>query len=318
LGHITKQASKITGIKEGLPLISAGSDKGCETLGAGCFEGLPLISAGSDKGCETLGAGCFNEKYGSISLGSTVTIQTTTKRYLEVVRFIPPYPAVIPGQYNPEIQIFRGYWMISWFKKEFALKETQQAKELNISPEELLNKRLEEIPPGSHGLMLQPYWGADVKMPEAKGSIIGFGDVHTRIHIYRAIIEGINYALREGIEKIEKKSGIKMEKMIISGGGSQSDAICQITADMLNRPVYRVQTYETSGLGAAIAGFVGLGIFDSFEEGVKEMVYYKDKFEPNKENIEIYSELYYKVYKKMYPKLRTIYKDIREITNYPR
>ena len=296
LGHITKQASKITGIKEG----------------------LPLISAGSDKGCETLGAGCFNEKYGSISLGSTVTIQTTTKRYLEVVRFIPPYPAVIPGQYNPEIQIFRGYWMISWFKKEFALKETQQAKELNISPEELLNKRLEEIPPGSHGLMLQPYWGADVKMPEAKGSIIGFGDVHTRIHIYRAIIEGINYALREGIEKIEKKSGIKMEKMIISGGGSQSDAICQITADMLNRPVYRVQTYETSGLGAAIAGFVGLGIFDSFEEGVKEMVYYKDKFEPNKENIEIYSELYYKVYKKMYPKLRTIYKDIREITNYPR
>jgi len=295
LGRITKEASLATGIEEG----------------------LPLISAGSDKGCETLGTGCFNEKQGSISLGSTATIQTTTNKYFEPTRFLPPYPSVIPNYYNPEIEIFRGYWMISWFKNEFALKETQEAKEMNILPEKLLNQRLKEIPPGSHGLMLQPYWGAELKMPEAKGSIIGFGDVHTRIHVYRSIIEGINYALREGIEKIEKKSGVEMEKILISGGGSQSDAICQITADMLNRPVHRVQTYETSGLGAAIAGFVGLNVYDTFENAVKEMVHYKDVFQPNKENVEIYSKLYNRVYKKMYSSLRKIYKEIREITNYP-
>ena len=103
---------------------------------------------------------------------------------------------------------------------------------------------------------------------------------------------------------------------MLSGDGSQSDAICQITADMLNRPVHRVQTYETSGLGAAVAGFVDLNVYDTFEIAVKEMVHYKDVFQPNEKNFEIYSKLYNRVYKKMYSSLRTIYKKIREITNY--
>lgn len=292
LGNINKEISEVTGIKEG----------------------IPVIAAGSDKGCETLGTGCFDLKKGNISLGSAVTIQTTADRYFEIYKFTPPYPAVIPGCYNPEVMILRGYWMISWFKNEFAMKEVQEAKKLNVSPESLLNKRLGEIPPGSHGLLLQPYWGAEIKDPEAKGAIIGFSDVHTRVHIYRAIIEGINYALLEGIERIEKKSKVKIEEITVSGGGSQSDAICQITADMLNRPVCRAQTYETSGLGAAIVGFVGIGIYKSYEEAVNEMVHYKDVFKPNKENVEIYSNLYERVYKKLYPRLKKLYKEIIDIT----
>jgi len=73
-------------------------------------------------------------------------------------------------------------------------------------------------------------------MPEAKGAMIGFGDVHTRAHMYRAIIEGIGYDLLQGVEQIEHKSGKKATRVMVSGGGSQSDAICQITADMFNRP----------------------------------------------------------------------------------
>ena len=74
--------------------------------------------------------------------------------------------------------------------------------------------------------MLQPYWSPGVRQPgpEAKGSIIGFGDVHTRSHIYRAILEGLAYALREGKEKIEKRSGVKIRKLRVAGGGPQSDA----------------------------------------------------------------------------------------------
>ena len=40
-------------------------------------------------------------------------------------------------------------------------------------PEDLLNQRLREIPPGCDGLVLQPYWGAGIKNPEARGAIIG-------------------------------------------------------------------------------------------------------------------------------------------------
>ena len=65
--------------------------------------------------------------------------------------------------------------------------------------EDLLNQRLKEIPPGCQGLVFQPYFTPGVSMPNAKGSVIGFSDFHTRIHIYRAIIEGINFALMEGM-----------------------------------------------------------------------------------------------------------------------
>lgn len=295
IGEISKEVSELTGIKEG----------------------VKIIASGSDKGCETLGVGCLDTEAASISFGTTATIQTTSSYYFEPIQFMPSYPAAIPGYYNPEVEIFRGYWMISWFKKEFAAREMLEAKKLNISPEELLNERLEEIPPGSHGLILQPYWGPGLKMPDAKGSIIGFGDIHTRAHIYRAIIEGINYGLMDGMEKIDGKSRTRINRIMVSGGGSQSDAICQITADMFNRPVYRGQTYEASGIGSAINGFVGLGVYGSYREAVLNMVHHSKVFEPDSKNSEVYKNMYERVYKRIYPRLSGIYKEIQRITGYP-
>ncbi len=261
----------------------------------GLPEGIAVIAGGSDKGCETLGVGCMDETTASVSFGTTATIQTTTKKYMELLRFMPAYPSVISDRYNPEIEVFRGYWMISWFMQEFSHRELLEAKEKNISPEELLTRRLEEVPPGCHGLMLQPVWSPDILNPEAKGAVIGFGDVHTRIHFYRSIIEGINYSLIEGLEKIENRTGQKMREIMVSGGGSQSDAICQISADMFNRPVKKIHTYETSALGAAILGFTGTGIYGTVQDAAKEMIHYTKEFAPREQNVDIYHHLYKKV-----------------------
>ncbi|MGK5026442.1 FGGY-family carbohydrate kinase [Janthinobacterium sp. RB2R34] len=97
---------------------------------------------------------------------------------------------------------------------------------------------------GSMGLMLQPYWSPGIKVPgpEAKGAMIGFGDVHTRAHMYRAILEGLAYALREGKERIEKKSGVPITALRVAGGGSQSDAAMQLTADIFGMPAARAHT----------------------------------------------------------------------------
>jgi sugar (pentulose or hexulose) kinase len=296
IGKITKEAAELTGIREG----------------------ITLIAGASDKGCETLGNGCLNAEMASISFGTTATVQTISKKYIEPIRFMPSYPSAMEGHYNPEVEIFRGYWMISWFKEEFSMREMKEALEKGVPPENILNERLDEIPPGSHGLMLQPYWGPGLKTPDAKGAIIGFGDVHTRAHIYRAIIEGINYALLEGIHKIEKKTGKKIVEIAVCGGGSQSDTICQITADMLNRKIYKGQTYEISGLGASIIGYVALGVYSSYEEAIKHMFRRTKEFTPNVHNAEIYALLYKKVYMKIYPSLKNLYKDIKEITGYPK
>lgn len=291
LGYITGESATLTGIPEG----------------------TPIIASGSDKGCETIGTGCTGDGVASLSFGTTATIQMTSKKYIEPQTFMPAYPAVLPDAYNDEVQIYRGFWMITWFKEQFASKEIEQAKLLKTSPEALLDERLKDIPPGAEGLVLQPYWSPTLKSPEAKGAIIGFSDSHTRGHLYRAIIEGIGYGLVGGMKIMEKRLKYKIKKLTVSGGGSSSNAVCQITSDMFGLPVYRVQTYETSGLGAAMAAFVGVGEFSNFDEAIENMVHYGDHFEPNMDNHKIYMEIFNRVYSKIYKQLKPMYSHIKDI-----
>lgn len=297
LGQITPQAALETGIPAGLPLIAAAADKACEVIGAGCLE--PHIAC--------------------LSYGTTATINTTSRRYIEVIPLIPPYPSAVPGSYSLEIQIYRGFWMVSWFKREFGYVEQNLADEMGVEPEDLLDELVNSVPPGSSGLMLQPFWspGLRVPGPEAKGAVIGFGDVHTRAHLYRSILEGLAYALREGAERISHRSGVQINEVRVAGGGSQSSAAMQITADIFGTPTTRPYLYEASGLGAAINAAVGCGLHPDFKTAISEMTRLGATFEPNPANHRIYDDLYRRVYLKMYNRLRPLYEEIRAITGYP-
>ena len=86
LGQITAQAADATGIPVGMPVIAAAADKACEVLGVGALE--PHI--------------------GALSYGTTATLNTTQRRYVEAIPMIPPYPAAVPGAYSLEIQVMRS------------------------------------------------------------------------------------------------------------------------------------------------------------------------------------------------------------------
>lgn len=298
IGHITHKAAE----QSGLP------------------EGLPIIAAAADKACEVLGSGCRTPEIACLSYGTTATIETVNNKYVEVIPFFPSYPSAIPNHFNTEVMIYRGYWMIKWFKQEFGHKEIELSKHTGKSPEELFDEMIQNIPPGSMGLTLQPYWSPGVKIPgiEAKGAVIGFGDVHTRAHLYRSILEGITYALKDGALRTEKRTGVKIQKLRVSGGGSQSKNALQMTADIFNMPVEKPHTYETSALGAAINCFVGLKVFPDFQTAIDNMCRISETYHPIKENTIIYNELFSKVYRKMYKQLKPLYHDIREITDYPK
>lgn len=305
-------------------LVAPGSVMGAVShaaaLATGIPQGTPLLAAAADKACEVLGAACVLPHMACLSYGTTATINTTNRRYLEVTRFIPPYPAAMPGAYSTEVQIFRGYWMVNWFKEQFGDRERAAAQDgLGLSAEALFDDLVEAVPPGSMGLMLQPYWSPGIKVPgpEAKGAMIGFGDVHTRAHMYRAILEGLAYALREGKERIEKRSGIPITELRVAGGGSQSDAAMQLTADIFGMPAARAHVYESSGLGAAIAAAVGLGLYPDFASAVQAMTRRGKVFMPDPANSKIYDQLYRRVYRKMYARLQPLYQEIAHITGYP-
>jgi sugar (pentulose or hexulose) kinase len=205
--------------------------------------------------------------------------------------------------------------MVNWFKNEFGLREQRIADERGVEPETLFDELVDSVPAGSQGLVLQPYWSPGLRSPgpEARGAIIGFGDVHTRAHIYRAILEGLAYALREGAERTAQRSGVRPTELRVAGGGSQSRAAMQLTADIFGLPAARPHIYEASGLGAAIDAAVGAGLHPDFPAAVKAMTRIRDQFDPDVKTHEVYDELYRKVYLKMYDRLKPLYQAMRGI-----
>lgn len=310
--------------REQLPeLVRSGDRLGSLTPDAaghlGLPAGLPVIAAAADKACEVLGSGAVEPHVAALSYGTAATVNTTHRDYVEAVPLVPPYPAAIPDAYSLEIQIYRGYWLVEWFKRQFGDREVARAAELGTTPETLFDELLDATPPGAMGLLLQPTWTPGVRIPgpEAKGAVIGFSDVHTRAHVYRAILEGLAYALREGLERSERRSGVRATEVRVAGGGSRSRAALQLTADVFGRPAARPHTDEAAGLGAAIVAAVGLGLHAGPESAVREMTRAGETRDPDPATATMYDELYRRIYRRLYPALRPLYEEVRRITGYP-
>jgi sugar (pentulose or hexulose) kinase len=287
IGTITKKASQETGLREG----------------------LPLIASGSDKGCETIGSGVMNDYSAALSMGTSATIQFATKKYVEPATFLPAYPSPNPEFYNPELQVMRAGWMFHWFIENFGFEDNLIAQKEGVSPEHIINRQLDKVPLGSGGLILLPYWNAPLKQPEARGSILGFMPDHTKYYIYRAIIEGVVFTLYQGFKTLEKNSKHHTKYLVISGGSSVSETICQIVADIFNLPIKRSRESEACGLGSSMCGFVGMGVYKSFDEAAENMIGYCKTYEPIKENHQQYEKIYQTRFKKIYPSIRGVYKN---------
>ncbi|UKI14585.1 MAG: hypothetical protein L6V85_00575 [Clostridiales bacterium] len=103
------------------------------------------------------------------------------------------------------------------------------------------------------------------------------------MHVYRAIIEGIGFALYDALKSMEKRAGYDIKRIMVSGGGANSEEVCQITADLFGCKVQKIQTYETSALGAAMASFTGVGEYKQLSDAVKSMSHITYEYVPNKE-----------------------------------
>ena len=106
-----------------------------------------------------------------------------------------------------------------------------------------------------------PVWDA-----QASGSFVGLGLHHGRPHLYRAVLEGITYALRHNIEAgVKGLDGIAQldERLVVVGGASHSDMWMQIIADVTGRPVYTLADDVEASLGAAMLAAYGAGLIDA-------------------------------------------------------
>lgn len=282
----------------------------------GIAKGIPLYASGTDKACETLGLSVIGKNKAAISLGTAATIQFCTNKYFSPKPFLPSYPSIIPEYYNIETQVYRGYWTVTWFKENFCDYEKILAKQNSCTVENILDSYLDEISPGCNGLIMTPHLAPGIGNPYAKGIISGITDKHTKKHLYRAIVEGINFELLHSMKEMEKRGNVKIEEIYISGGGSRCNSILQITSDMFGLPVKRIQTPETTSIGCAIIGFCAIGEYTTFNQAIQSMCHDTDIFTPNQKNHQLYSQIYKKVYTNLEKNNTQAFKNMHSLFNY--
>lgn len=279
-------------------------------------EGLPVVSVTNDKAVEGLGSGLINEDTAVISLGTYITLMIQGKKLPDNPKALWAILSSVPGMYLYESYgIRRGMWTVSWFRDLFGDGLVEEAEKQGLSPEELLNEKAEKVPAGCDGLMTVLDWLANPWEPYKRGIMLGFGAHMNEAYMYRSILEGIAYTMKNHCDEMCEELGKPLKEIVISGGGSNSDLFMQIFADIFNLPAKRNIVNESASLGAVINTAVALGCFKDYEEAVKEMVKVQDVFYPNKDNAALYERLNKKAYKVMPHYTDEVLKEIHNIYN---
>jgi len=197
---------------------------------------------------------------------------------------------------------------VSWFVKNVDITNGEKRNE---SAEERLDSAINVIPPCSNGLITIPYWRGCMTPyndPGTRGATLGWSDIHTRLHFYKSILEGIAFEIKLIIETYEKNNGVEISLINIGGGGATSSNWSQIIADVVGKKVNISDTTENTALGAAIMAAYGLKIYENIDSAISKMCRIKKSFVPDKERSSLYNKFFSEVYKEIYPAVRKFLK----------
>jgi xylulokinase len=157
--------------------------------------------------------------------------------------------------------------------------------------------------PGTEGLQFAPYLAGErtpYPDPDARGAFTGLSLRHDRGALWRAMLEGVAYGLRDSLELL-RELGATPQAGRVSGGGARSDLWLRIVASVLELPLERMESDEGSAFGAALLAGVREGAFADAQDAVARCVRARDVVDP----VWDYSAGYAR-FRELYPTLRPL------------
>lgn len=261
----------------------------------GLVSGIPVVAGGGDGACAACGAGVVREGDSYNYLGSSSWIAIASKKpiYDPKLRTFT-FHHLAPGLFMPTGTMQSAGLSYQWVRDNLATEEKEVGRDLGLSPYEIMDLEAEKILPGSEGLIFLPYLLGERSPhwnPNAKGVFIGITPRHTRAHLMRSVLEGVGFNLKIILEAFLSQ-GIEIKEIRLIGGGGKSRLWAKILANIFEKDILRMEILEeATSLGSAIAGGVGVGIFPNLEV-TRGLVKVKERFIPEKREIEIYRRLY--------------------------
>ncbi len=284
IGSVTSQAARLTGLLPGTPVAAGGLDAACGTLGAGVIDPGQTQEQGGQAGGMSL---CMDRcaAHKQLILGAHV----------------------VPDRWLLQGGTVGGGGAVKWFEEEFCRAERETAAQKGTSPYFEMDREAQAIAPGSEGLVFLPYMAGErspIWDPKAKGVFYGMDFSKTRAHFIRAVMEGVAYSLRHNLETAEE-SGVSAGVLSTVGGAGNSPLWCQIKADVTGKPISLPNSATATALGAALLAGVGVGMYQSFDQAVKETVKIKKTYLPNPERKALYDRGY-RTYLELYRSLKPL------------
>lgn len=272
----------------------------------GLPDAVKVFAAGGDGQCAGLGTACTTPDRAYINLGTAVVSGVWSPDY----RYHTSWRTELAAQgegYIFENCLRSGAFLLNWFVDQFVARGKADKKVFDG-----LEEAATELPIGSDGLMIQPYFSG-VMDPHwdtsARGVMIGLSASHTEAHIYRAILEAITIDQVMSTEDMETELGYTIDHYLAIGGGANSALWRQMLADASGKSVLVSQTVEASALGAGMIAAFGSGWFSSITEAAESMSGSTVEYKPDKSNFARYRELL-KLYRTLYPATAQINREL--------
>ena len=243
-GTLTAEAAAATGLRAGTPVVAGGGDQAANAVGVGAVEpGVVALSLGT----------------------SGVVFATTARPLFEAQGRVHAFCHAVPGRWHMMSVMLSAAGSLRWFRDAVAP---------GIEYDDLVTLAA-EVPAGSEGLLFLPYLTGERSPhpdPLARGAFVGLTLAHDRRHLTRAVLEGVAYGLRDGLD-LMIAAGMPAPGVIrASGGGTSSPLWRQILADVLQAEIATVDTAEGAAYGAGLLAAVGAGWFPTVEVAAARLV----------------------------------------------
>jgi xylulokinase len=284
IGAVTAEAAEATGLKAGTPVVAGCADHVVSAYVAGAAKDGDLVL-----------------KFG----GAGDILLSTAKAAADPRLFIDYH--VLPDHFFTNGCTAASGSLLNWIVRELAAGEAEKAKAAGLSVHAYLDRLASELPAGSEGVVLLPYFLGEktpLHDPHARGTIVGLGLHHKIAHVWRAALEGVIFGFRHHVE-VFREMGLEVHRVFACDGGAASDLWLQIAADVLGVAVTRVDKHPGSCLGAAYVAGYGIGAFKDLA-GVSRYVAAGRVFRPDPARQAVYHRAYGN-YREIYERLKTLY-----------
>jgi xylulokinase len=261
----------------------------------GLQAGTPVVAGGGDQSANAVGVGAVSVGTMALSLGTSGVVFATTDRPLyEPHGRVHAFCHAVPGRWHLMSVMLSAAGSLRWFRD--AVAPEADFGELAASAA--------EVPAGSAGLVFLPYLSGERSPhpdPLARGAFVGLTLAHDRRHLTRAVLEGVAFGLRDGLDLMLEAGTPAPAQIRASGGGTASPLWRQILADVLGAEIATVSTSEGAAYGAGLLAAVGAGWFPSVEAATTALVIATPVAAPGPD-ASAYAEAHV-VYRALYPAL---------------